>query len=90
MQRQRVFIYARRSNVRIFGGCPQLLGAEQMMQEALEPWNAAARPALRTWLQRSHDLAEIERLKELGNVVLPRCARLAVHFWGNLEKQSSA
>ena len=61
-----------------------------MIREASESWNARARPALHSWLQRNHDMAEIERLRELGNVVLPRCARLAAHLWGNLEKQSSA
>ena len=86
MQRQRIFLYARKPGVKIFAAAPGLMNSERMKAEALRPWNSAAKPPLQNWLQRFHDAAEIERLQALGNIVIPACARLACHMFGNMER----
>lgn len=52
---------------------------EQMHREAHAKWNALGRLPLRDWLVHSVTPQDLERLKAVGNCVMPKVARLALH-----------
>ncbi|CAE7894971.1 unnamed protein product, partial [Symbiodinium microadriaticum] len=91
MRRQRVFIYARKPDFKLFataGRSCRILTEAAMNKQVTKEWNVHAKPkSLVRWLQGSLDKGENKRLDALGNVVIPQCARLACHLFGNMELQ---
>ena len=57
----------------------KILGKDEMMLSALQPWNAEGELPLHQWLSSEQSEVDRERLKCLGNIVFPRCAKLALH-----------
>lgn len=43
-------------------------------------WMDGAMPPLHTWLQSSQSADDANRLKQVGNIVMPHVANLAVHL----------
>ena len=54
-----------------------------MLKQATEAWNPAAKLPLERWLVKSQTDLDRERLTAIGNVVMPRVARFAVHLLGH-------
>ena len=55
----------------------------KLEEQAELPWNPAAKSPLFTWLTATpHSALDQQRLKVLGNVVIPRCAELAMNLIG--------
>ena len=53
---------------------------EEMEARALSNWNEGERTPLHTWLTDQSTASDQDRLKRVGNIVIPRCAQLAVHL----------
>ena len=51
-----------------------------MKSEALSEWNPSQKPPLASWLATEKYVLYDERMLMLGNIVLPRCARLGMHL----------
>lgn len=99
MWRQRTFFFAFKAERRIsitqaadikwsvckcpFQGSP-ILTKFDVERESHEVWNEAGRLPLEQWLQTSMDKTARARLKAVGNIVLPRCGRLAMHLMMHL------
>ena len=56
------------------------MSAETMRSAAEADWNFAGAQPLREWLAPSQSSQDCERLRCLGNVVVPQCARLGLHI----------
>ena len=50
--------------------------------QAHQCWHFRKPPPLVEWLSQSHTKEDRERLCAIGNIVIPRCARLAMHVIG--------
>ena len=89
MRRQRVFIYARKPDFKLFASAERswrILTEAALHEQAAKEWNVHAKPkSLVRWMQSSLDKAESKRLDALGNVVIPQCARLACQLFGRME-----
>ena len=57
-----------------------LMTESQMMRQATRPWNASNKPPLHQWLSDTQTKMDQERLKCIGNTVLPKCGQLALHL----------
>ena len=55
------------------------MSADDMRKRAQRPWNARARVPLASWLRAEAKAEDAARLRCIGNVVMPACARLALH-----------
>ena len=62
------------------------MSPEEIEGLAAKPWNGehGGDIPLRTWLLPSLETAEKERLLQLGNAVVPGCARVAATFLAKL------
>ena len=58
----------------------RLLTAEEIEAESNSIWNRKGRIPLWTWLSDAPVADSKQRLKMLGNAVMPRCGRLALHL----------
>jgi hypothetical protein len=56
-----------------------LLNAQEIEAESNALWNPMGRSPVWTWLTQEPLVHAKERLKTLGNAVMPRCGRLAMH-----------
>ena len=61
----------------------QLQSPSDMHQSAHAAWNRCCKPPVSAWLLAKQSALDKERLKACGNVVIPQCARLALHIMGN-------
>lgn len=61
---------------------------EEMRHAANRPWNKLGRLPLHKWLCSDSERPphDADRLKEIGNVVMPQCCRLALHCMGHRQK----
>lgn len=57
-----------------------LLSADEIERESNAVWNPKGRVPVWTWLSEEQNPGQKERLKMLGNAVMPRCGRLAMHL----------
>ena len=58
----------------------KLKSAEQIHESANMCWNLRNQPAITTWLSNSQLSSDKERLRCVGNMVIPKCAQLAMHI----------
>ena len=58
----------------------KLKSAEQIHESANMCWNLRNQPAITTWLSNSQLSSDKERLRCGGNMVIPKCAQLAMHI----------
>ena len=58
---------------------------EEIQRRANALWNPLGRVPVHEWLLRASTLSQVDsnRLKALGNVVMPACANLALHLMGH-------
>ncbi len=54
------------------------LDQETLKKTAHLPWNQANQVEVEEWLVGTMDQKEKERLRQLGNTVVPRCAEVAI------------
>lgn len=61
------------------------MSIDEMHRRANSPWNRRARVPIHRWLLQDSEVRpnEFERLKALGNCVIPQCAHLAVTLIGH-------
>lgn len=52
----------------------------EMHQNCHQRWNHFGRTPLSSWLKNDVSPVDKERLKASGNIVMPRCAQLALHL----------
>lgn len=79
--RERVFLLAFKQGVHIpLLQDHRLLTAEEIEAESNSIWNRKGRIPLWTWLSDAPVADSKQRLKMLGNAVMPRCGRLALHL----------
>ena len=59
--------------------------AQQMIQRSNLPWNRLGRIETHKWLMQDSEVQadDFDRLKSLGNCVMPACCRLALHLMGH-------
>lgn len=57
----------------------KIMEKKDMMQSALQPWNVEGSLPLHQWLTSEQTELDRQRLKCLGNIVMPRCAKLGLH-----------
>ena len=62
------------------------MSVAEMRQSANIPWNLRGKLPLHKWLAQEHGTDEGERLKEVGNAVIPACGRLALHAMGHFQE----
>ena len=51
-----------------------------MEHEARRPWNAKAKPQLHQWLVKNQSAEDKQRLKVIGNIVMPKVGQLGLHL----------
>ena len=56
------------------------MSSAEMDFNANKPWNVRGRVPLLRWLNHTQDEKDKERLKTVGNLVMPACGRLAMHI----------
>ena len=61
------------------------MSPEEMVEEAHKCHHLRQMPPLTTWLINEHDSLDGERLRALGNIVIPRMASLACSILGNAQ-----
>ena len=54
---------------------------DEIQAKAKKPWNplGAVKVPLHRWMNKSATPEDDERLKCVGNAVIPQCGRLAIH-----------
>lgn len=57
----------------------RVMSANEIMRAAGQPWNRRGAMPLHKWLCEKQSQVDQMRLKCLGNILIPRCAQLAVH-----------
>lgn len=82
VNRERIFLLATRGQQDPLEGL-QLQSSSDMHQSAHAAWNRCCKPPVSAWLLAQQSALDKERLKACGNVVIPQCARLALHIMGN-------
>ncbi|CAK9032423.1 unnamed protein product [Durusdinium trenchii] len=75
--RERVFLLATKGDFHFQN--LTLMTSDEMESRALEPWNHRDRPELHCWLSTECTQQDQQRLQSVGNMVIPRCAQLALH-----------
>ena len=58
----------------------KLFSEEHMLKQAHSPWNSGGKPPLHNWLVKSQCEEDRNRLKCIGNIVMPRVAELGMHM----------
>ena len=58
---------------------PHKMTAAHMDLQANAPWNKCGRVSLTKWLAAKQSDLDVKRLACVGNIVIPRCAQLALH-----------
>ena len=58
----------------------QRMNMMDIQSNAQGPWLPRSRPPSHAWLVSEHSELDQHRLKMLGNIVMPQCARAALHL----------
>lgn len=56
------------------------MSESEMLANAKKPWNKLSQLPHHEWLTEQTSAQDGHRLKCLGNIVIPACARLAMHI----------
>lgn len=56
------------------------MNSAEMLTAAQRPWNPCGRRPVHEWLVGDSDAEDQSRIKCLGNIVMPACARLGMHL----------
>ena len=62
--------------------------SEQIEKEAHSSWNPNGRPPLSKWLLKSQEEWAPQRLRAVGNIVIPRQATLALHILADADMKA--
>jgi hypothetical protein len=68
----------------------QIKSEKEIHEEANKCWNLRNQPPITTWLAQSLGKHDLHRLHAIGNMVLPKCACLAMHLLLHAHRQETA
>lgn len=79
--RERTFFLLTRSGWDFFKGFESVLVPSLQMKKAPKtPWHPESKPVLSKWLSSEQAALDKQRLKQVGNLVMPDVARMAVNM----------
>lgn len=91
VNRDRVFIMATKTRcAAMFQAGIQIKSEKEIHEEANKCWNLRNQPPITTWLAQSLGKHDLHRLHAIGNMVLPKCACLAMHLLLHAHRQETA
>jgi hypothetical protein len=73
------------SLIHLLQGSASVVSNAELKTWPQKDWHSSAKPALKSWLASEKTKLDMERLKAVGNIVMPRVAYMAINLIGHDE-----